>query len=102
MLCVQVVCEGGTTFTFVRSDDLSVGNNWALTWRKNMGVPWMQYLRQRGDRIAAVVMNRGAHYAEDDKLLPEVKEGVNELAPAEFHMPSDAIIPAENVHVTCV
>ena len=76
LLCAQVVCEGGATFTFVRSDSLSAGDDWLLKWHKDMMVPWMQYVRERGDRIAAVVLNRGAHYVEDDKLLPEVRESI--------------------------
>ena len=71
-MCVQVACEGGFTLTSMRSDWLSVGVGWGLDPKHEMTVPWMEYGRGRGEEIAAVVLNRGAHYVRDERLVAEV------------------------------
>ena len=72
-MCAQVACEGGFTVTALRSDGLSLESKWGFNRKKEVNVPWMEYVRRHGDRIAAVLMNRGAHYVEDERLLPEVR-----------------------------
>ncbi|CAI5941543.1 unnamed protein product [Closterium sp. NIES-65] len=89
-LCVEDTCADASV-AFVRSDALDPSPNLTLAWPKLIGFPWLHVLNgtssggeQDGGnggegegastekRVAAIVLNRGAHYTEDEQLVSEL------------------------------
>ena len=85
--CLRVECEGGFNLTYVRNDFLQTSDEFNVNLGFPIVVPWMEAINgsdssggdgssgSKGSRIAAIVLNRGAHYKEDSELLPEVSGG---------------------------
>ena len=84
--CLRVECEGGFNVTYVRNDFLQINDEFNVNLGFPIVVPWMEAINGSSDgstsdsssgskrsNIAAVVLNRGAHYKEDSELLSEVR-----------------------------
>ncbi|CAI5515036.1 unnamed protein product [Closterium sp. Naga37s-1] len=89
-LCVEDTCADASV-AFVRSDALDPSSNLTLAWPKLIGFPWLHVLNgtssggeqdggnggqgedaSRERQVAAIVLNRGAHYTEDEQLVSEL------------------------------
>ncbi|CAI5473254.1 unnamed protein product [Closterium sp. Yama58-4] len=87
-LCVEDTCADASV-AFVRSDALDPSPNLTLAWPKLIGFPWLHLLNGRSSgrgtrdveqgedasterQVAAIVLNRGAHYTEDEQLVLEL------------------------------
>ena len=81
-LCLRVDCQPfNTSFSFVRNDFLDTSGALSLDRKKARTIPWFESVGGWSN-LAAVVLNRGAHFVEDSMMLHQLNETLRALRAA--------------------